>query len=493
LKIQTGSAPEILYNTISSNQAVYAGTLEEYGGGIDIQAGSSPKVVGNLIEGNAVSAGCTFGVCGAGWGGGICVRSDSAVIVGNTIRNNSADGGYNRTCGGGGIAVLGCSPLISCNKITANLARQWGAIYISGGNPIIACNTISGNNAYLAVNAGGTFAYGGQGVFVLNNIHDNHDLVNSVFDVYSGTGSESLIMENNWWGTTNPSEIDLLVYDYWDDPGLREIDFIPFSTDSNTAPGDSIDVISPNGGETWYYEELHVIQWNPFCFTANVDIEYSIDGGATWEVIAQNTRNFGLYLWEVPFAASTTCKVRIFDGADSIPSDMSDTNFTICPGPTILVDYPNGEEVLSADSTYGITWNSYCFDSSVKIDYSTNGGTDWTTIVADTANIGSIAWTTPHATSPNCRVKVSDAQDGNPSDASDDDFSIYICGDANGNGQGPNVADLTYLVDYLFRSGPPPPVMSAANVNGQGGINVADLTYLVDYLFRSGPKPVCGQ
>jgi hypothetical protein len=69
--------------------------------------------------------------------------------------------------------------------------------------------------------------------------------------------------------------------------------------------------------------------------------------------------------------------------------------------------------------------------------------------------------------------------------------SECICGDINGDKRGPNVADLTHLVDYLFRSGPPPRAMSAANVDGQGGINVADVTYIVNYLFHGGPEPVC--
>lgn len=52
-----------------------------------------------------------------------------------------------------------------------------------------------------------------------------------------------------------------------------------------------------------------------------------------------------------------------------------------------------------------------------------------------------------------------------------------------------NVADLTYLVDYLFFEGPPPPCPEEGNVDTDGGINVADLTYLVDYLFFEGPAP----
>jgi len=52
-----------------------------------------------------------------------------------------------------------------------------------------------------------------------------------------------------------------------------------------------------------------------------------------------------------------------------------------------------------------------------------------------------------------------------------------------------NIADLTYLVDYLFRGGQPPPCPEEGDVNGDGNTNVADLTYLVDYLFRGGPQP----
>ncbi|MEW5994094.1 MAG: S8 family serine peptidase [Candidatus Zixiibacteriota bacterium] len=58
-----------------------------------------------------------------------------------------------------------------------------------------------------------------------------------------------------------------------------------------------------------------------------------------------------------------------------------------------------------------------------------------------------------------------------------------------------DVADLTYLVDYLFGtpSGPSPPCPEQGNVDAVMGpaglIDIADLTYLVAYLFQNGPAP----
>ncbi len=57
------------------------------------------------------------------------------------------------------------------------------------------------------------------------------------------------------------------------------------------------------------------------------------------------------------------------------------------------------------------------------------------------------------------------------------------------NAGGINVADLTYLVAYLFEDGPAPPCEDDGNVDGDGGINVADLNYLAAYLFLNGAAP----
>jgi len=78
-------------------------------------------------------------------------------------------------------------------------------------------------------------------------------------------------------------------------------------------------------------------------------------------------------------------------------------------------------------------------------------------------------------------------------------FSIYgqtgccvIRGDIDHNGSGPDIADLVYLVAFMFNGGPPPPCMEEADVNGDGSAvpDIADLVYLVAYMFQGGPPPV---
>ena len=70
---------------------------------------------------------------------------------------------------------------------------------------------------------------------------------------------------------------------------------------------------------------------------------------------------------------------------------------------------------------------------------------------------------------------------------------LFICGDVNNDLAGPNILDLTYLVSYIFRSGPFPPIPAAADVDGSGGNpNIIDLTKIVDRIFRGGPLPTCG-
>lgn len=70
--------------------------------------------------------------------------------------------------------------------------------------------------------------------------------------------------------------------------------------------------------------------------------------------------------------------------------------------------------------------------------------------------------------------------------------SSFLCGDINGDNQGPDISDLIYLVDYMFQGGAPPPWTDAADVNNTSGpIDISDLIYMVDWMFTSGPELNC--
>jgi len=68
-------------------------------------------------------------------------------------------------------------------------------------------------------------------------------------------------------------------------------------------------------------------------------------------------------------------------------------------------------------------------------------------------------------------------------------FVIHQCGDANGNGT-INILDGTYLINYLYRQGPPPPALLAGDANGNGALNILDVTFLIEYLYKGGSIPV---
>jgi hypothetical protein len=66
----------------------------------------------------------------------------------------------------------------------------------------------------------------------------------------------------------------------------------------------------------------------------------------------------------------------------------------------------------------------------------------------------------------------------------------YWPGDATFDGVYRDVSDVVYLINYLYRGGPPPPHPISADVNGPDRIiDIEDVLYLINYLYKSGPEP----
>jgi len=113
------------------------------------------------------------------------------------------------------------------------------------------------------------------------------------------------------------------------------------------------------------------------------------------------------------------------DAATYIPRDNMPATFWIGP-PRLQVLSPNGGENWAQGSSHNITWLAENFaGGTVKIEYSTNSGTNWTTVIASTANNGSYTWNPiPNTPSTNCLVRVSNTVGGTPVDQSDAVFEI---------------------------------------------------------------------
>jgi len=72
-------------------------------------------------------------------------------------------------------------------------------------------------------------------------------------------------------------------------------------------------------------------------------------------------------------------------------------------------------------------------------------------------------------------------------------LSGQICGDVNGDGQGPNLSDITVLVNFLFLTYEMPLGVAVADVDGSGQVALTDLTLLVNHIFVTGAPLTCGQ
>ncbi len=96
----------------------------------------------------------------------------------------------------------------------------------------------------------------------------------------------------------------------------------------------SISLNAPDGGEVWYAGMENEISWETERGDGDIehiDLDYSIDGGHSWEIIGTGLEDTGTYLWEVPDEPSMESLVRVtvYDEADISAFDISNDTFAI--------------------------------------------------------------------------------------------------------------------------------------------------------------------
>jgi len=186
----------------------------------------------------------------------------------------------------------------------------------------------------------------------------------------------------------------------------------------------SLTIRNPNGGQILQIGSSPNITWNRTGSIANVKLEFTTDGGTSWQTIIDSTPNDGTYPWVIPEIVTSECLVRVSDALDGIPSDVSNAPSSI-EWPTLILTAPNGNETWFVGSKQNIRWNKNgTIPAKVDIEYSIDNGTVWNTVASSTSNTGAYSWTIPDTTSSSCLVRISDSEDGTPVDVSDEIFTI---------------------------------------------------------------------
>ncbi len=172
-------------------------------------------------------------------------------------------------------------------------------------------------------------------------------------------------------------------------------------------------LVSPNGGETWNYNESASISWTGTNLPYFLYMDYSVDSGLTWlqlgSVYGDSTG--GTAQVSVPLVSSANARIKIYDPFyPGIIADSSDQDFTIYTPPVIVYSPYPGDEYYIKESTY-ISWMATGV-SLVNIELSTDAGLSWQPIDTniDAVN-GFYTWTVSGTPSNSCIIKVSDATD----------------------------------------------------------------------------------
>ena len=159
------------------------------------------------------------------------------------------------------------------------------------------------------------------------------------------------------------------------------------------SPGCEIAVTSPNGGESYAYDEEIDISWSASsCCDSQVKIDL-LQNGSFCLAISAETDNDGSFSWDAETCGGSgdgyTVRVQNLAGTFS---DVSDESFTIGSPCSISLTAPAPNAELIANLNYQITWNAEAScGETVKLEL-INGGTACALIDDDAPNTGSYSW-----------------------------------------------------------------------------------------------------
>lgn len=169
------------------------------------------------------------------------------------------------------------------------------------------------------------------------------------------------------------------------------------------APGIFLALLHPLGDSAYQAKKTMQIRWTSKS-VQSIDIMYSLDSGATWKDMAKSIPAAdSIFVWNIPDVNSNKAMVAIMVTGNTSVYDKSLTVFSISKA-GIFVQNPVKNERLGQNDLYDIKW-SITFEEAVKIDFSSDAGASWSTIIPNTS-LGTCQWIVPQIESENCKIRV---------------------------------------------------------------------------------------
>jgi predicted ribosomally synthesized peptide with SipW-like signal peptide len=273
--------------------------------------------------------------------------------------------------------IGGEEPIVLINKVYYDVDAEHGEeeinevieLYNPSRQEIDISNWIIGDNAAQDVIPASTIIPSRGYVIITGNssTFDYWDIPSDVIKIVLSDGEIGDGLDNDGDSvilkTSDGVEVDAMSYGtdiYAFDPSCADVEEghmlgrSPNGFDSDTAADwkdyglPSVNVIYPNGGETWYVGRSYTIQWsaiNPSggAYDILIDLYYSADSGATWGNIVKSTENDGKYYWRVPlfigeigtgyYTPSSKARIKAVahNAANFMVNDWDMTDEDFCP------------------------------------------------------------------------------------------------------------------------------------------------------------------
>jgi MYXO-CTERM domain-containing protein len=129
--------------------------------------------------------------------------------------------------------------------------------------------------------------------------------------------------------------------------------------------GEAIVIATPDGGETLAAGQPYDITWATAGEVAQVDLDYSIDDGATWTAIEAGVANTGTYSWVPPAVDTAAGLVRVTASDDAQIRDESNAGFIMSgTAPVVVVDFGSQWSYHDQGMDLGDGWAEPGFDDA---------------------------------------------------------------------------------------------------------------------------------